>query len=195
MPPSRLLTIAKLCGALPLIVGATIFGLWVWTRSDGLMFAGLFTIYAGLASFALGALSLLAFVRASRKSAEISRPLVWRSTLKVGALLLSNFPAAIAIVVAAVCIETRYTVTILNEAGSSATDVRIHGGGCEISIGSVSPHARTSRSFWVQHDDSLELSLKLNGQERTHTIEGYITNGQGGSKTVTIDQNEELSTK
>lgn len=194
-PPGRLLTIAKICGALPLIIGVIIFGLWVWTRSDGLISAGIFTIYGGLASFALGSLSLFAYILAAKKSAELPRPLVWRSALKAGVLLLSNFPAAFAIVVAAILIEARYTVTIQNQTSSSATDLRIHGGGCDITISSISPHDSTSRSFWIQHDDSLKLSLMLNGQERTHTIEGYVTNGQGGSKTVTIDQNEQLSTK
>lgn len=195
MPPSRLLTITKICGALPLMIGVIIFGLWVWTRSDGLISAGIFTIYGGLASFALGSLSLFSYILAARKSAEFPRPLVWRSALKASALLLSNFPAAFAIVVAAILIETRYTVTIQNQTSSSATDLRIHGGGCDIAIANVSPHDSTSRSFWIQHDDRLEFSLQLNGQERTHIIEGYVTHGQGGSKTVTIDQNEQLSTK
>lgn len=130
-----------------------------------------------------------------QKSAELPRPLVWRSALKAGVLLLSNFPAAFAIVVAAILIEARYTVTIQNQTSSSATDLRIHGGGCDIIISSISPHDSASRSFRIQHDDRLKLSLMLNGQERTHTIEGYVTTGQGGSKTVTIDQNEQLSTK
>ena len=58
---NRVYRVALICGAAPLLIGVSIFILWLITRWDWLMMAGIFTLYGGVAIFVVGVLALARF--------------------------------------------------------------------------------------------------------------------------------------
>ena len=70
------------------------------------MFAGILTIYGGLAVVAVGAVSVAVFVRTSLKVEQTPRKPVVRQAFTIGGLLLLNFPVAAAIIASVIYMET-----------------------------------------------------------------------------------------
>ncbi len=89
---------ALLCGACPLVVGVTIFLLWLVTGWDWLMLAGLCTIFVGVLAFLTGAFSLAIYFYFGWQTPGFPRRKLWLSTLGCAGLLLSNFVVAGAII-------------------------------------------------------------------------------------------------
>jgi hypothetical protein len=183
---SRTYRIATICGATPLLVGVVIFLLWLVTRWDWLMAAGMFTIYGGVAMLLFGAIALVRFCWLALGTPDFPRRRLWVSAVWCAALLLSNFPVAAAIVVGAVSIETRYVVTVHNSSSRPLTDVRVSGGGCEVDFGTVAPGVTVRRSFWVRCDGTLVFHAASGFTRYNETIDGYVTNGMGGNASVTV---------
>ena len=107
--------VAVACGAIPLVTGIGVFLLWVPTRWEFFVAAGIVTIGAGLVLFTIGVITLGYFVWTSWRAGQIARARMWRLTLACGALLLVNFPVCAAIGMAVSVISSLYTVTITNE--------------------------------------------------------------------------------
>ena len=58
---NRAYRVALICGAIPFLVGVSIFMLWLIMRWGGLMMAGIYTLYGGVAIFLVGVLALARF--------------------------------------------------------------------------------------------------------------------------------------
>ncbi len=184
---NRAYRVALICGALPLLVGVSIFLLWLITRWDWLMVAGVCTLYGGVAVFLLGVLALARFCWLASRPPDLPRQRLWRSTLAGAGLLLSNFPVAGGITATVIAIETRYTVVVHNDSQQPLDDVRVFGGGCDESLGSIQPGGTARRSFWIQHDGSLEFRALSGTTVHATTIDGYVTGNMGGHMIVTIN--------
>src|SRR5437773_2930664 len=109
---NRAYRVAVICGALPLVVGVSIFLLWLITGWDWLMMAGIFTLYGGVAIFVIGAVALARFCWLACRTPEQPRRRLWPSTLGCATLLLSNFAVAGGFTATVIVIETRYTVIV-----------------------------------------------------------------------------------
>ena len=168
---------ALICWAAPFLVGISIFLLWLITRWDWLMIAGVITLCAGLAAFALGAIDLV-------MAYEMR---LWRSTLACAALLFANFPVAAAIIAAVIAIETRYTVIVHNASREALGAVRVSGGGCDVSLGTIPPGASVSRTISFHGDGRLEFHADSDTASHEKVIEYYVTSNMGGHTTVRID--------
>jgi hypothetical protein len=145
--------VAAFCGAAPLVLATVTFLLWLVTRQAWPMFAGVFLLYAGLGAFVLG---IGCAVRAWRMARHDPDRAKRRSAVSIRAcvlLLLANIPAAAGMMWAASTIEARSAVSIRNDSRQQLSDVHVIGGGCDISIGVVPPHSRTTRSFRAVHED------------------------------------------
>ncbi len=182
----RALRVALLCGALPLLVGVSIFVLWLLTRWDGLVMAGFITLYAGVVVFVVGAGALGRFCWLGFRGTEWPRRRLWLATLGGAALLLSNFAAAGGVIAAVVAVETRYTLTVRNSAAQPLTGVRVSGGGCDVDLGEIPPGAVVRRSLWIKQNGVLEFRAMSGVQVHTQTISDYVTDGMGGRATVTF---------
>ena len=115
--------IALMCGIAPQTVGIAIFLLWLVTRWEWLVGAGLVTIYAGVFSVLIGAIALAmsTFDFSDARSSPGRR----RFALALAAaLLVANFPMAAAVSFGALTIMTAYVVTIHNDSGAPLHDVR-----------------------------------------------------------------------
>lgn len=190
---SRAYRVALICGALPLLVGISIFVLWLITRWDWLMLAGIYTLYGGVAIFLIGAFALARFCWLAFRTSDLPRRRLWLSTFACSGLLLSNFPVAGGITAAAVVIATRYTVVIHNRAHVPLRDVRVFGGGHDESFGTVPPGGIVQDSFWIQQDDTLQFRARSGTTVYAKTIDDYVTQNMGGHTTVTIDPDGTLS--
>jgi hypothetical protein len=176
MPPNRLLRAAMICGLLPLGTGVGIFLLWLIARWDWLMMAGLFTVYGGIVSVLVG----LGFLVAAGKQTPSARPAL--------GILLANFPIAGFIIVVAFVIQTRFPVTVVNEGHATLDQFVVSGGGVEFDFGSVAPGQTVTRHRLIDHDGSLVFHARREGEEIEGTVEGYVTNNQGGHKRVVFDE-------
>jgi hypothetical protein len=190
---SRAFRVALICGALPLLVGVSIFLLWLVMRWDWLMTAGVFTLFVGVAIFLIGAIALGRFWWLAFLTPDLSRRRLWFSTLGCAGLLLSNFPVAGGIMAAAIAIETRYTVIVRNASQQPLDGVRVFGGGCEADFGTIPPGSVARRSFWIQQDGELEFRAVSGATKYAKTIDNYVTNSGGGHTRVTINSDGTIS--
>jgi hypothetical protein len=177
----RAYRLALICGAAPLAVGAAIFLLWLVTRWDQLVVAGVATIYGGVACFAVGLGALVRYYILATRAAEPVPRRKLGSDLAVALLLLfANYPLALGIIGGAMAIETRYTVIVRNDTTQPLAPVRIEGGGAKVSIVTLAPQERTERTLWFQAPGELRLETTLGEKKVSAVIEGYVTRGLGG---------------
>ena len=184
---NRAFRIALICGVLPLLVGVSLFLVWLITRWDWLMMAGIITLYAGVAVFFIGAIALVRFCWLAFRTPDLPRRRLWLSTLGCAALLLLNFPVAGGITASAISIVTRYTVIVKNTSQQPFSNVLVFGGGCKADFGTIPPGGVVQRSFWIQHDGELALSAVSGSTTHSKIIDGYVTNSSGSRTTVTIN--------
>ncbi len=178
--PGKSLWIAVVCGAAPLAIGTGIFLTWLATRWDRLMLAGLWTIPLGCIAFFIGC-AALAIYHATGPTHHRSR-----NTLLAGLLLVANFPAAGAITVAAMIVESCYSIKVLNASPETLTEVTVSGGGERAELGTLAPGESASARFWIRHDDELTFSARSDGRQLQATVDGYVTNGMGGNTQITV---------
>jgi hypothetical protein len=183
---SRFLFAAVLCGATPLVVGTGIFVAWLLLRWHSLKDAGITTIMAGTVAFAVGCLCLMIHVAESRRNKRVSpRRMDWKSMGTI-ALLVINFPIAAAYVAAAIHIETRYSVTVINESPGRIEAFRVVGCGVDVDFGTIESQSRVCRSFNIRHDDYLNFRAILEDSEISGTVDYYMTHVRGADKTIIL---------
>lgn len=182
-----------LSGLLPLLIGVSLFVLWIVTRRDWLMVGGFVTLYGGLVSFFIGAIALARYCWAASRLVDPPRRRWVPSALACAALLLSNLPVAGGIVAAVIAISTCYSVVVHNASQQAISDVRVYGGGCEANLGTIPPGGLARRLFWIQRDG--ELAFRAVSSSTTHhmIIDGYVTNGMGGRTEVVVEPNGSIT--
>jgi len=178
-------TLAFLCGAGPLLAGTLIFLLWVLTRWEFLMGAGMLMILAGLLAFVVGGFALASFDRAAR-ALGLPRGRRWRAILLAGGLLFANFPAAGGIVLAAVAIDSCYTVVVRNDSAQRLEAIRLVAPGVDRDVGGLAPGESAREWLWFEADGELRLHATLDGADREVLVESYVSSGCGGRATVTV---------
>lgn len=183
---NRALRIAIACGILPLSFGVWIFLAWLVTRWDGLMAAGLFTLYVGVGLFLIGAVAVGVFCWRGARSTHMSRRRLWLTSVACAVLLLSNFVVAGWIIATVIDIKTAYIVTIENETAEPLRDVRVSGGGCDVDFGVIPSGGRVQRTFWIQREGELEFRAVGGTTVYGEVIDGYVTNSMAGETSVTV---------
>lgn len=157
------------------------------------MMVGIFTLYCGTAVVLIGVVALSRYCWQACRMPKVPRRRVWFSTFAGAGLLLLNFPVAGGIVAAAIALETRYTVIVQNDSLQPLESVRVFGGGCDESLGTIPPGSSVRRSFWIQHDGELEFYALGDDTSYEKIINGYVTNGLGGHTIVTIRSDGTMS--
>jgi hypothetical protein len=190
---SRSYRIALFCCLFPLVVGVSIFVLWLITHWPWLMIAGMVTICGGVGFFVVGMFALAWFCRHEFRTPQMPRRRFWVATIACAGLLLSNFPIALGIIVAVYALETRYTVVVYNTSQRPLENVSVVGGGCDCSLGTIPPGSNASGSVWPKHDGQLELHTVSGTTTHSEIIEGYVTNNMGGQAVVTFNPDGTIS--
>ncbi|MFT5059321.1 MAG: hypothetical protein ACJAVJ_000849 [Planctomycetota bacterium] len=181
--------LSLVCAVLPLAAGLVIFTTWLATQWHWLMPAGIYTIYAGLVLVSVGALAL---ARAWWLARQAKQPL-GLSAVICAVLLLSNFPVAAGLTFAAFRIETAYTVVITNSSTDELRHVRVSGGGCAESFGSIDPGEEAKRTFWIKSEGELQFLADGPTGAYQENIDGYVTSGFGGKAFVTVNRDGTLT--
>jgi hypothetical protein len=179
--------LALFCGIAPQAAGVAIFLLWTVTRWHWLVGVGLITIWAGVFSVLIGAIALA--VAAFDPAAPTTSPKRGRLALPVATvILLANFPVAAAVIAGVITIATAYGVTIHNASPEPLRDVHLVGGGCNVKFADEIPPGGTSkRTIWFRQDGEFDFEATINGERKREVVEGYVTNGQGGSAEITVE--------
>jgi len=174
--------VALFCGAVPLLLGTSVFALWLVTRAEWLMAVGAFVLFGGLACFGVGVLALARFCWVGLRGGD-PPPRFWATTTLCAVVLLSNFPAAGLILRKVIAIETRYTVVVRNETAEPLVGVHVTGGGrVYAAFGEVAPGKSVTRAFRILDNGPLEI----HSEGATSTIDGYVTRDESTFAMVTF---------
>jgi hypothetical protein len=144
---TRLYRVSVICGAIPLIVGGTVFLLFWLTRSSLFATLGFFTVLGGVLLFGVGAISLAVFSfqvwRAGRDSFRR-----WRGWIGLALVLLcSNFPAAVACIEVGTDLMSTIYITVQNSGTTTIDSFEITWPGGVQEVGPIAPGASASTSF------------------------------------------------
>lgn len=190
---NRTLRIAFWCGAAPLALGVAIFLLWLLAGWTWLMVAGGCVLVAGPFVVLVGFAALWRDWWMDRSARPDTRRHSWRPLVLVAALLLSNFPVAGGIVVAAIAIESRYTIVVVNQSGKTLDDVVLEGGGRVVRFDAIPAGTSASRIVWFSHDDEeLDFRAISGATPVAGTVQEYVTGSLGGRLTITVDMNRAI---
>ena len=190
-----LLKVAWVASAAPLVVGSGIFVAWLLTRKDNFIPAGLVTIFVGLGSVAVAVVCLAIYLRRNWHSVEVSRQrLMWQATALISLILL-NFVAAAGFVVAAVMIDTCYSLSITNQGNEPLRNVRVSVGGFGVDFKDIPAGGTAKRNFWIEGEGALILTALRGEQEIEGMVDGYVTPGMGGKivKVIVDPQGEVIA--
>jgi hypothetical protein len=198
---NRAYRLALFCGACPLVVGVSIFLLWLVTRWEWLPQAGILTILGGCVLFLIGSFALLRAHWFAAHDPVVPKSKLWRATLLGAGLLLSNFLVAGGIIFIVVNFALNQPKRIIlpdaaavakpqtlffDAAGSqlkkngavSGVDFRVQGhidGAAEIT-GPLSslPHKISGDVDWQTSGDYYEFTMTMS-YSPTHVTAGQLT--------------------
>ncbi len=184
----RLLKSAIVFGAVPLLVGTLIYGTWLLTRWHWLGTAGLLTLPLGLAAFLAGTIALTWHLWREWRVGRTTRSPLWLQAALVGGLLLINFPAAVFYMLSAINITTRYTVRVHNDSDRPIESLVVTGPGVRVELGPIAPGQQAQRHVHFRGDGTLDFSARQQEILFSGQLEGYVTGGLGGNRTIRVKQ-------
>lgn len=183
---NRRLEYAVFCGVFPLLVGCLIYTTWYFIRRPWLTLAGLVTMVIGVVLFVIGATCLLLYLNEKSKEAGIRFTQILVPGILVGGLLFSNFPIACLLMNSAGDIMTRFTVRIENQSGSPIDSFVLTAPGVNEDLGPIPNGATVHRHLHFNADGQLVFRAKQRQQEFGGLVEGYVTRGWAGDRTIII---------
>ena len=184
----RLLKLAVVFGAVPLLVGSLIYGTWRFTHWHWLEAAGLFTIPIGFVAFVVGTVALVRHLLRESRLERTTRSPLWLQGVLVGGLLLVNFPAAAFFTLSAIDVSTRYTVRVHNDSDRPIESLVVTGPGVRLELGPIAPGQHTRRHIHFSGDGTLGFSARQQELQFGGQLEGYVTGGMGGDKSIRVRQ-------
>jgi hypothetical protein len=194
-PMPRLLKFAAVLGVSPLLVGSLIYGVWRVTRWHWLETAGLFTVVLGSAAFVAGMIALVLHVLREGKDGRMARSRLWPKGVLVGGVLLANFPAAFFFILSAIDVSARYTLRLHNDSDRPIESLVVTGPGVRLEFGPIAP-GRDLR--WLLHfagEGPLDFSARQSGFLFGGQLDGYVTTGSGGEKSIRVRRGAEYEIK
>jgi hypothetical protein len=171
------------CGALPLTFGTIVFSLWLVTRYGGFALLGLFTIVGGCILFLIGAAYLIADVAYGPPPAAPPEARGWK---RAGAalLLLSNFPAAAAIVATVSYMESAMQVTVQNVGNTGIDRLVMTWPDGDIDFGTIPPGGTSTRTVHLQGAGKVTFEAMDARGRKTGTIYDYIDSDDRHDTTI-----------
>ena len=112
-----------------------------------------------------------------------------------GTLLFVSFPVAVALVVAAERVRTRYVVTIVNESNQRIDDLHLIGGGIDANYGNMLPGTSKTRGFNIKREGEVIYTGMREGKPVRGTVHAYFTSDMGGDITMIFNPDGTVETK
>ncbi len=181
--------LAMACGLIPLVLGLSIFGVWVFTRAAFFQTLGLITFALGVISFFIGAYALLRYRHLAKRNPYNTPQQVLRASWQCWLVLLINFPIAVAILNGASAIESCYTVVASNKSNLAFEDIQISGGGYNETLGNIGSGEKTHYRLFFNNEGMVEISGKHRGERIKATLDGYVSPKTGGRAYVIFEAN------
>lgn len=166
------------CWLFPLILGLSIFILWIAFRLSIFEKLGIISIGLGLALGIIGiTLSLFQIIKFKRITVKNSIYIL---------LTILNIPIALLTIYSVFLIETAYVVKIMNNSNYKIENCIIQGAGIEENIGLVDSYNTAKRYFWIKNDGQLSCNYKFKNNNYTVVIDQYVSNYSHGCKSIVI---------
>ncbi len=178
---NRPFAIALILGAVPLVAGFAVFAAWVVSRWEGWIAAGLAIVGLGTLAVLAGLVALVfAFDRFRGEARLSSAGVAGRMACGAG-LLLVNFPAAIAVMLAVIRLEERCVVVLTNDTDEVARGGTLSWPGDAAHVAEWSPGERRRFAFWCAGEGPIELHLTdFGGAPLDVEVESSTGSGLGG---------------
>lgn len=110
----------------------------------------------------------------------------------VGLLLVSNFPAAFYFVTAAEAVKNRYRLVVVSESDQSIESFLIIHSNQRLEAGPISPGSQTVATVPVISEGAITFTARQGKHHLAGEVEGYVTHGMGGSKTIRIKSDRQV---
>lgn len=190
---SRAFQLAVFCGAAPLVVGCSLFAIWLFVRLEILAGAGVWTMIVGFYLVLLGFLALGWHWWRARKSGNYDYSKTWKHMALCALLLLSNFPAAFAVISGGLLVKACNTIIIRNQRDHAIDDVHITGPGVDVHTGSIAPGESLRKWTWPSTEG--EIQIKASVGELEYAEVGYfpVYPPFGDSARVTFKPNNRIA--
>jgi len=168
---------------MPMLAGLAALGAWTVFELRPLLFVGYGCLVLGVVIALLVPFVLL---RAFSETPNV------RNTIIISLLAVANVPVLFFCAMEGVLRETRYRVTLRNQALTPWSDVQLISTGVVGQVGSVPANAEVVRDMWFEADGRLELHFRQGGQPCSLVVAGYVTRNLGGAATVVRDQDGQV---
>jgi hypothetical protein len=186
MPGKAIFICALIFSLWPLVVGVSVFLLWWLTRWQILEMLGAFTIYGGIISVLLAFVAVVGYIIVAVKARVLLKKVALNAVIVLIAIII-NFPAAFACIVGVDYISSIYALTIENRSSATIQQLTISGRDTIWSIGPILPGGKDHVKFRITFEGSLTFSASSNGNKIDGVLEGYVTSGCGGQRTLEIE--------
>lgn len=168
--------IAIACGVLPLLVGTITFGAWLATDLDELELFGITVIVGGLILFVIGLVALDRFAT-NGKRIEVTYK---KPAAIAAAILLLNFPVALAYMAVAASMENSFFVTIESDFPEPIRDlVLTDPRGTGFRLEEIEPGSARSACYDFSGEGEVLYSMALGDDTQNGVLIGYITSNMG----------------
>ena len=182
MTSERQIKLGRRTALISFLFGTTIFGLYFWTSSFGVVFFGyLFILVTGLVNLGI----LIAFLLKADKDQGNKTKL-----LRTCGLMLLNIPIMFFYCWVVVILLNTMRITFTNTTQTTLTNINVVGcGGGHIDNLEIGE----SETVWVDitGDCSISISYLFNGQQKEESVVGYTTGNNGDKMKFNVgEQNE-----
>ncbi len=143
----------------------------------------------GVASFVIGIFSLTVYVIQSHNSGVIG---YWKRSMVSLAVLVSNFPVAVAIFSAVFYVISISTVTIENRTKIKIESLVLSERGHIYNVGVVLPNETLEKNYRFQSEGAIHYSFMRDQNKYEGIMFGYVTGGFGSKSTMLITKTGEV---
>ena len=181
---------ALACWALPLVVGLVVAAAYALNGSALLLSIGAAVIMVG-PLFTIVGIVLAVLDALAARQAKATR--WWLPALGITALLLSNSPVALGLVMATEHLDETLTVVVDNQSSSSVEGIDLQTPTERFEVNDVPPNQRSKQRFHLEGEGNVTYALQVNTDEHTGIAVDYFTGGMAvGSVTLVIQPSGEV---
>jgi len=173
-----------------MIIGGVIFTCWAITGESWLMLAGVINIYAGLGLFVNGVICLSLYFHKEKK---VNKSIAIKKGLISLAILLANFPMAVAALHAASYLLSMSNLEVQNDTEYSINDLALVEREKIYKFPVIPAKASVSESYYFKYEGSVVYRLTVNNTTHEGMAFAYVANNLGGSAKITISSEKQVT--
>ena len=168
-----------------MLIGGVIFCSWMITGASWLMLAGVVNIYAGLGLFTIGLICLSIYYVSERK---IDKKIASKNGAIILAVLLANFPVAIAAIFGASYQLSKSTLTVKNNTEHTISDLVLTERDKRYQFPIVDPNDEVMDSYHFKYEGAVSYKLTVNNVNHDGIAFGYVTSHAGGNVKMIVSR-------